>query len=942
MDFDFDRMPKRRRRSFILWIILAFVLGLIVLPQIAAFVADVLWYGELGRQDVYWTMTWGRWLLGLGVGIFFFLIIFGNVYVALRRTPETTWTEFGQQLRGQMMVVIERTLRRIAFWASAVITALFAWGIGAAAAAYWPQFLLFAHPQRIGQVDPLFGRDIGFYFFRLPVWELITRWLFTGLLLALILTAVVYLATRAIRTVRGMPVIAPAVQAHLSLLLAALFVIKAVDYYLGRFTLLLSDNGTLVGAGYADVHARLPGLYVMIVVALVAAVLLLINIRRKGIALPIIALAGSLLASLIALGLYPSFVQRFQVKPNELALETPYLKSHIQGTRQAYGLDKVRTAALSPTMRLSRAVIDASPTTIDNVRLWDHRPLLQTFKQRQELRSYYQIGQVDIDRYTINGRLRQVMLAAREMNLDQIPADQQSWVSRHLIYTHGYGLVMSPVNTFDPEKGEPIYFISDLPPRSTDPVLAVSRPEIYFGELDTDYAVVKTTQPEFDYPDDQENATSVYAGTAGVSLRNPLARALLAMHFGSLDLLVSSSITPESRMIFRRQIVARAQSVAPFLSYDRDPYLVVGDDGRLYWMLDAYTTSTAYPYAGYALLDTAFDRQTRANYVRNSVKVVIDAYHGTTSFYLVDPNEPIARAWSQVFPGLFQPLTEMPSGLRAHVRYPEGMFDTLSEVYRRFHMTDPRTFYQQEDLWQFARESSVVSMYGSNTADTMPAYYMVMSLPGRSEPEYLLIRPYTPNGRQNMIGWLSARNDPDRLGDLFVYDFPKQTPVYGPEQIQARINQVPEISQAFSLWDQAGSRVLKGNLMVIPLGNTVLYVQPIYLQAEQSQIPELQRVIVADQQGIFMRRNLEDALAALTGASGAVTPATTPVPALTLGSTSAPPAPAPASPGAQGRAKTALEHYNRAQEALKRGDWATYGREMDAVRKELEAMSREK
>jgi uncharacterized membrane protein (UPF0182 family) len=578
---------------------------------------------------------------------------------------------------------------------------------------------------------------------------------------------------------------------------------------------------------------------------------------------------------------------------------------------------------------------------VKNIRLWDDRPLLQVYSQRQDLRTYYDISKVDVDRYQVNGQMRQVMLAARELNVNNLGSGQDTWLNRHFIYTHGYGLVMSPVNEVNPDKGEPNFFISNIPPESTVPGLAVTRPEIYFGEMPDEYIVVKSGQKEFDYPTSgDDNAYTTYGGTAGIPLNTLLARAAAASRFGDFNLLISNLVTPQSRLVYRRNIVQRTQALAPFLSFDADPYLVVGTDGKLYWMMDAYTASDRYPYAQYSTLQTA-NGDVSLNYLRNSVKVVIDAYSGATTFYLADSQEPIIRAWQATFPGMFHPLSEMPAGLTQHVRVPEGMFNTISDVYRRYHMVEANTFYQQEDLWDLPQEQGT----GQSGSD-MAAYYVAMSLPGQHAPEYLLIRPYTPHQKKNMIAWLSARSDPQHYGQLLVYDFPKQSQVYGPEQIHVSINQDPDISSAVSLWNQSGSQVVWGNLLVIPIGKTILYVQPLYLQAEQSQIPELQRVIVADQQRVVMRNTLDEALAALTGGSIPAqeeAPAAAPAAPSATPST-APAAKAPAAPVAltaaeRVHARSALDHYNKAQQAMQHGDWTTYGKEMDAVHHELQALN---
>lgn len=936
---EFHDLPRLPRRNPI-WIIvlLAALVLLIFFPLLARWVTDYLWYQDVQRADVYWTMFWGRWLLGGIVGIGFFLLVFANVYLALRETSDTTWRSLGMQLRERSISMLDRTVRRVIYWSVGLVAGLFALGVGRGAADYWPQFLLFSHSQRVGSVDPAFHHDIGFYLFRLPVWELTERWLFLSLILALIFSGIVYLATGSIRKLRGATISSGMARVHLSILLALIFLTKGMDYYLDRFSLLYSRSGMFVGAGYADLHAKLPGLQLMLALAVIAAAITLFGIAFRNIKLLFWYVAGMLVMSIIVLGIYPAMVQRFRVDPDERKQEAPYIQRHIDMTRQAYGLNTVREVAFTPASRVTTAALQSSPVTVNNVRLWDHETLSAIYRQRQELRTYYQILNVDIDRYQLNNQLRQVMLAAREMNSDQIPG-KKTWVNRHLIYTHGYGVVMSPVNTFNPNKGEPVFFLKDIPPVSQYPQLQITRPEIYFGEAMHDYVVVNTTEKEFDYQrGENESVETVYQSKdTGISLRNHLVRMMAASRFGALNLMISPSINKESRLLFRRQIVERAQAAAPFLNFDRDPYIVIGKDGRLYWMLDAYTRSIRYPYAENTDLEIAGDKTIRSNYVRNPVKVVVDAYTGDVNLYVVDETEPFIRAWRQVFPRLFQPLSAMPAGLQEHVRVPEGMFNSVSEIFRRYHVTKATDFYRNVDLWALASESGQTSEQNViNAHAPLPAYYNVMSLPGSDQPEYLLMRPYTPTGenKDNMISWLSARNDPEGFGEMLVYKFPAQSSYYGPAQFERRLNQVPEISEAFGLWDRSGSKVRKGNLLVIPIADTLLYVRPIYLQAEESPIPELQRVIVADQERVVMRRNLEEALAALTGGTVNLPPdegiaTQTPVampPTLTADQSTL--------------AKSALGHYTRAQEALKQSDWATFGKEQEAMRRDLEKLAK--
>ena len=937
MSFDaFDLPSTRSNRRYWFWGILAalVIVLLVLLPSFSSLAMDWMWYRELNRSDVFMKMKLGPLFLGGVVGICVFAIILTNVLAALLRMPNAAWSDIDSRLRENVSVqLLTRTLRRLVMWGSALVALFFSFTIASTAGQYWPQFLLFFNAPPVGgDVDPVFQRDVGFYLFKLPVWQSLSSWLFAALMISLVFTAVIYLFSRAVRFTGSLPVLSPKAMNHLSLLVALLLLFKGWQYYLGRFAMLFADSGSFAGPNYTDVHARMPGLLIMAILAVLAAVLVIVGGRRRNIVLPIGSLIGLLIASFVLLGIYPSLVQRFSVAPNELARDRQYIDHHITFTNRAYGLDTVVETAFSPGARVSESALLEAPRTVQNIRLWDYHPLLQVYSQKQDLRTYYDISNIDIDRYVVNGQMRQVMLAARELNVARLPGDK-GWLNQHLIYTHGFGVVMSPVNEVEPEKGEPTFFISDIPPKSSSPELNVTRPEIYFGEIANEYIVVGTGLKEFSYPSGEDNVYRNYTGKAGIPLRNSAVRAMAAMRFGVFNLMISDYIKPQSRLIIRRQITERVQALAPFLLLDKDPYIVVGNNGRLYWIMDAYTYSTRFPYSRSSTLDVT-QGQVSMNYLRNSVKIVVDAYHGSVDFFAVDMQEPYIRAWGKIFPRMFQPITAMPAGLQHHVRVAEGYFNTASEIYRRYHMTVATTFYQQEDLWDIP---SIASGGSQTDSSIMEAYYLVMSLPGQATPEFLLIRPYTPREKKNMIAWLSAANNPDNYGQLCVFNFPKQSLVFGPEQIQARINQDPDISSAVTLWNSAGSQVLWGNLLVIPVGTSILYVRPIYLQAQGSRIPELQRIIVADQQRVVMGKTLEEALNLLTAGRPA-TAQPSPQPAV-----DPKPQPTPATPQSQGvdsdLARTALEHITRADDAARRGDWATYGKELAAARRDLEKLN---
>jgi uncharacterized membrane protein (UPF0182 family) len=650
-------------------------------------------------------------------------------------------------------------------------------------------------------------------------------------------------------------------------------------------------------------------------IAALGGVLLLASIVVRVRWLPYAALAAWLVIAFFGGSIYPGLLQRFAVEPNELTRERPYIAHTIEFTRRAFGLQDVLEADFDIAEEALPIDLAANDATITNIRLWDYRPLLRTYGQLQEIRLYYAFADVDVDRYVVDGDYRQVTLAVRELARDELPVTAQTWVNRHLVYTHGNGVVLSPVNEVR-EEGLPRLWVQDIPPRALFPSLEIDRPGIYFGELTEDYVVARTEEQEFDYPSGEQNVYTSYEGTGGVVLNSFLKRLTYAVRLGSSQLLLSDAITRESRLLWRRSLEQRVGTIAPFLRYDADPYPVI-IDGRLVWILDAYTVSARFPYS--EPIDTSYGR---IAYIRNSVKVTIDAYDGTVRFYLRDPDDPVAATYAAIFPDLFRPVDEMPAGLVAHWRYPEGMFRIQAVKFQRFHMTDPQVFYNQEDLWAWPEE--VV------TGERMliEPYYVIMQLPDGQEPEFMLMLPYTPSNKQNMVAWLYARSDAPQYGEMGVFKFPKQRLIYGPMQVESRIDQDPLISQQLSLWNQRGSQVIRGNLLVIPVEESILYVEPIYLQAEASQLPELRRVVVAYGNRIAMEETLAQGLAQVMAARPDEVP--------------------PGEPGEQPQLpvegdvaeliRQADEHYQAAQVCLQAGDWTCYGEEMDALQAVLETL----
>jgi len=859
---------------------------------------DWLWFASLGQLSIYQTRLWtqvGLWLAG---ALLVMVVLIVNWFVVPRR------------LLGRIQLTM-RNPRRVALIVGAraltivlrVIAGLVIVVMAAAISDQWMTVLTFSKAMPFGLSDPIFGLDVGFYVFRLPLVRFLVGWLLGLIAVTLLGDAVVYLFAQQIR--ERMATI------HLSVLGALFLAGKAVDYLLQRFALLESSEGAVFGAGYTDVHAQLPLLYLLTGVVALGAILLLANVfvRRYRLLLAVgVAWIGlSLLGSA-----YPSFVQRFTVQPNELALERPYIEHNLRFTRYAYGLDTIQESDYQVKGELTIQELEANADTLDNVRLWDWRPLRTTYEQLQEIRTYYTFPDVDVDRYVLDGRLREVTLAARELDTEQLREDARTWINQHLIYTHGYGLCLSIVSEVS-EEGLPRLLVRDIPPQSTDPALAITRPEIYFGEKTTNHVIVNTSEDEFDYPKGDENVYTRYQGSDGVPLSNLLRRIAFALRFNSTPILLSSAIGPESRILFHRTLSERVQTLAPMLLFDQDPYPVIVD-GRIVWLYDAYTWSNRFPYS---------EPTWNLNYIRNSVKVTLDAYTGETTFYVVDAADPLIQTYQALFPTLFSPIERMAPALREHVRYPEQLFTIQAEVYGAYHMQDPRVFYNKEDLWQAPTET----VEGQET--WMAPYYVIMRLPGAEQAEFMMIRPYVPADKQNMIAWLYADSDGPDYGQLGVFKFSKDALIYGPAQVEARINQDPYISQQLTLWNQRGSSVLQGNLIVIPIDGTLLYVQPLYLQAETSQLPELKRVLVAYGNRVAIGNDLATGLLQVLAEAPVAAPVETPA------------APAPGGPqptGVAALARSAQAHYEAAQNCLQQGDWACYGTELEALEGALQAL----
>ena len=895
-----------------------FATCLILLGSTVDFIVDWLWFSAIGYLSVFWTVIVAKAQVFLAVFLATAIVLWINGAVALRwarasridRRIDRIWSGTGTATLPDILDFMRDRLRwpPVIAGSAIVLATLVAWG----ELHNWAVFLRFLYQVPFAASDPQYGKDIGFYLFTLPAYVAVKNWMLITVFLSAALAGAVYWVHAHIEYHAQRRWISPAAIAHGSVLLGLFFAVKAWSYGLDRYLLLYGDNGVVVGANYTDIHIQLPILWLLVALAVIAAFVCWANLRVRTYKLPLLAAAVLFGTSFVLAEIMPALVQRVYVKPNELQLETPYIQRNIASTQQAYDLHRVAVEPFPVEQSLTAKTLEANQATIDNIRLWDWQPLMDTYSQMQEIRTYYRFHDVDVDRYLLDGSSYQaVMLSARELKSSLLPPNAQTWVNRHLLFTHGNGAVMSPVTRKSPE-GLPLFYIRDIPPVATGGP-EIREPRIYYGEETDSYVVVKGSTPEFDYPKGKDNVYAFYTGTGGIPVGSLARKALFAWHFSDVNLLLTRYTTPASRIMIRRNIQERVRTIAPFLALDHDPYLVIGD-GRLFWIQDAYTTSSYFPYAQPA-------PGGNLNYIRNSVKVVIDSYNGTVDFYLVDNSDPIAATYQRIFPQMFKPLSAMPADLQRHIRYPEDLFGIQAQMYRAYHMDSPEVFYNREDLWQFPRQPE-----GGENA-TMVPYYIIMRLPGEAKAEFFLMLPMVPTQRQNMIAWLAARCDPPNYGKLIVYEFPKDKLVYGPFQIEARINQNTDISQQLSLWNQLGSRVIRGNMLVIPIENSILYVSPLYLRAEQGQLPELKRVIAAYGDQVVMKETLGAALSALFSEGGAGTATTSAATGASSGSATT-----------EG-ARKALDRYNQAIERLKSGDWAGFGTELDTLRELLQQMS---
>jgi uncharacterized membrane protein (UPF0182 family) len=938
--------PKRpmassgRGRWFLFLLPVLFVLWIVVRVFLSAWV-DLLWFESLGYGQVFWKTVWIESVVFVVSAGVTFAVLYAAFTLIRRSHGADVPSSHALVINGQRVSLSVTPALRWISWGVSLLVGLLT---GLTMMSQWPTLALFWYaPRSEGAVmDPIFGRPLNFFLFGLPAWRMVDSWLLT-LAFATCAVALLFLViTSGSRTVETRRLsLAASPWRGLSFTGAFLLLVLAMNVFVWRFELLLDHHTLFDGVDYTDAHIMAGGLLIVAAALAVGAVMAIVNGMREARATRIVAAAAPAVVAYAALMVVSWYVASFIVKPNQLVREEPYISHNIEMTRAAYGLDHFSRNEFPADTTLEAADPSHNQPTLNNIRLWDWHALQDTLRQVQEIRTYYDFPDIDIDRYELNGKLSEVMLAVRELNVDKLPVSSRNWINEKLIYTHGYGITMNPVNGFTTE-GLPNLFLSNMPVQSTVPGLRVTRPELYFGELTNTDVYVKTKQQEFDYPQGQANNLTSYQGTGGITIGNFLRRVVLAFDRGDLGTLpFSDDVTSDSRLLMHRNIRERVARLAPFLTFDKDPYIVVGDDGRLSWILDAFTTSDSYPYSThYGLGDAS------VNYMRNSVKVVIDAYNGTTTFYVFDTKDPVLAAYRRMYPTLFTDAAKMPEDLRRHVRYPEDLFSLQAEVYGLYHMTRPEVFFNREDLWTVATETTN-DENGQQSVQPMSPNYVLMKLPNGAKEEFVQILPFTPANRNNLIGWIAGRSDGEAYGTTAVYDFPKTRLIDGPQQIEARIDQNAQLSGQLTLWNQQGSHVLRGSLLVIPTGRALLYAEPIYLQAQQSPMPELRLVVLALQDKLAYGTTFEAALGALFGSgTSSLTAAEGPSPqqattdagvatAMPTGQTSA----AAAAPNVNGLIADASRNFEEYQRLTAAGKLAEAGQKLEALKADLAKLS---
>ena len=926
--------PASGRRRWIIIVVAVLAGVLLAFTALSGFFVDVLWFREVRLSDVFWTVLRTKLLLGLAFGVAFFVLLYSNLWIVRRITPRYRALTPEQEIIERYRMQFEPYAR----WLLPLFALVIAFFVGLGVTGQWQTYLLWRNGAGLtfGNPEPLFGRDPAFYVFSLPWLKFMQGWLFSALVGVTLLTALAHYLWGGIRPqAPGFgDKVSPQVKAHLSVLLGLIMLTKAWGYYLGQFDLLTSTRGVVVGASYTDVNAQLPALRILVIIAIACAILFLVNIRLRGWALPVIAVGLLALVSIIAGAAYPAFVQRFRVAPQEFQREQPFIEDNIEATRRAFSLDNITSSSRPLGDSVTAQTAQDNPATISNIRLWRPDVLAENYTSLQRFRAYYDFNDVDVDRYTIDGQRRVLMLSTREVSQAGIPEGGRTWQNVHLVYTHGFGAVASQVNTATTE-GQPVFTLRDIPPVG-DPGLEGNGQRVYYGEGaqgDAAFVVVDTETKELDYQgtatNDQAQKTYTYDGDGGIPIGGFFQRALFAWRYRDVNLLISGLIRNDSRIMIYRDITQRVPKAAPFLQFDNDPYTAIVD-GRLVWIWDAYTTTNQYPYSDFVdLADVAASaNQTTSvggniNYLRNSVKVVVDAFSGKMTYYVSDPNDPIIEAWSKAFPTMFTPLDQASPTLLSHFRYPENLFQVQAFQYTNYHVTNPDVFYGKQDFWAIPNDPTLSTPGTSGGQAFMRPYYVLMRLPGETDESFVLILPFTPLDRQNMVAWLAAKSDPGPdYGDIVSFQFPSGVNVDGPTQVFSRINQDARFSSERTLLGQGGSTIVFGDFLVIPLEDSLLYVQPVYVKSNQENaIPELKRVVVVNGTQIGIGTSLREAL---NDSLGAV------VPPPTGGGGGGQPQ-GSLEQQIQAQLDQASQHFAAADTALRAGDLATYQKEITAA-----------
>ena len=889
------------------WFLIPILALLAIIGGFTDWIVEWLWLDNLGYEQVFWTIKTTQALLLIGSLIIALLYVIPNMRVLGKQFSTMS---FGQSPLAQLNIpsISAKKIKNAFYGLGAIISGFFS----LAFFMRWDAYFRFHWNETFGQVDPVFGHDIGFYVFRLPFLELIQNSLVSLVFFVTLATIILYVYSGALSLQSAKRLNASdSIKKHISINLGIWLILLSWGYYLQRYDLLYSGGGGVYGASYVDINIKLPVIWILCILSLVLAGIAFFQLYKSRFKWLMIGGVATIVIGGVGNALLPGVVQKFVVEPSELQLEKPYIENSIEQTRKAYALDRMETQPYSaqPPEEMTWPTVQKNEQTIENIRLWDPRLLIQTYRQLQEIRLYYQFYNVDVDRYQTDEGYMQMMVSARELS-EELPEQADTWVNRRLQYTHGYGLVMSPVAQ-EGAQGDPRLVVKDIPPVS-EMGLNVEQPAIYYGEHNSDYKIVDTNVEELDYPRGDKNVYTHYQGSSGVGIGNFFSKLLFAWQFGDINILLTDYINEDSKIIFWKRIEDRVNKIAPFLKLKDDPYLVL-NEGKLYWMQDAYTTSPHYPYSE--------PYNGEYNYIRNSVKVVVDAYNGSVDFYTSDEDDPILNVYRDIFPDMFKSMDQMPGTLRQHVRYPIHYFKAQIDKYNKYHMTDPQVFYNNEDLWTRPNEK-----YGGQSIKMEP-YYVLTKLPGQQELQYLLISPLTPNNRDNMIGWMAANSDYPNYGEVSVYQLPKERLILGPAQIEARIDQDTEISRQLALWDQRGSRVIRGNLMVIPIENSFIYVEPVFLIAEGVDIPQLQRVIATSGEKIAMQPTLWESIEALYGRKDQRI-ATSEIDT----TTSVPIRPA----GGSSQEFSQLQGlWQEASEALQNSNWEEFGRKMDEIKQML-------